>query len=81
MFKHVQERDLSVDELLEAEEVFCTGTAVVVKAVETVTFHDRKTGEEALSTEASLDVDEYSDRPLMHYSVLQFPGPIRHRFD
>jgi len=38
----VQERDLSVDELLEAEEVFCTGTAVVIKAVETVTFHDKR---------------------------------------
>ncbi|KAG2304807.1 hypothetical protein Bca4012_064038 [Brassica carinata] len=38
----IQERDVSVDELLEAEEVFCTGTAVVVKAVETVTFHDKK---------------------------------------
>jgi len=50
----VEERDVSVDELLEAEEVFCTGTAVVVKAVETVTFHDKKvkyrTGEAALST-------------------------------
>ncbi|EFH70492.1 branched-chain amino acid aminotransferase 6 [Arabidopsis lyrata subsp. lyrata] len=50
----VEERDVSVDELLEAEEVFCTGTAVVVKAVETVTFHDNKvkyrTGEAALST-------------------------------
>ncbi|CAA7048354.1 unnamed protein product [Microthlaspi erraticum] len=50
----VQERDVSVDELLEAEEVFCTGTATVVKAVETVTFHDKKvkykTGEETLST-------------------------------
>ncbi|ESQ30467.1 hypothetical protein EUTSA_v10011608mg [Eutrema salsugineum] len=50
----VQERDVSVEELLEAEEVFCTGTAVVVKAVETVTFHDKKvkyrTGEAALST-------------------------------
>ena len=42
MFHQVQERDVSVDELLEAEEVFCTGTAVVVKAVETVTFHDKK---------------------------------------
>ncbi|KAL0715488.1 hypothetical protein Bca4012_064810 [Brassica carinata] len=50
----VQERDVSVEELLEAEEVFCTGTAMVVKAVDTVTFHDKKikyrTGEEALST-------------------------------
>ncbi|XP_010461861.1 PREDICTED: branched-chain-amino-acid aminotransferase 6-like [Camelina sativa] len=49
----VQERDVSVDELLEAEEVFCTGTAVVVTAVETVTFHDKKvkyrTGEASLS--------------------------------
>ncbi|CAA7048355.1 unnamed protein product [Microthlaspi erraticum] len=50
----VQERDISVDELLEAEEVFCTGTAVVVQAVETMTFHDKKVkymmGEETLST-------------------------------
>ncbi|VYS48645.1 unnamed protein product [Arabidopsis thaliana] len=54
----VQERDLSVDELLEAEEVFCTGTAVVIKAVETVTFHDKRvkyrTGEEAFSTKLHL---------------------------
>ncbi|KFK35950.1 hypothetical protein AALP_AA4G059400 [Arabis alpina] len=50
----VEERDISVDEMLEAEEVFCTGTATVVKAVETVTYKDKKvkykTGEEALST-------------------------------
>uniref|UniRef100_A0A0D3ANA3 Branched-chain-amino-acid aminotransferase n=1 Tax=Brassica oleracea var. oleracea TaxID=109376 RepID=A0A0D3ANA3_BRAOL len=38
----VQERDVSVDELLEAEEVFCTGTAVVVRAVESVTFYETK---------------------------------------
>ncbi|KAG7594678.1 Aminotransferase class IV [Arabidopsis thaliana x Arabidopsis arenosa] len=54
----VQERDVSVDELLEAEEVFCTGTAMVVKAVETVTIHDKKikykTGEKALSTKLHL---------------------------
>ncbi|CAD5315105.1 unnamed protein product [Arabidopsis thaliana] len=54
----VQERDVSVDELLEAEEVFCTGTAVVIKAVETVTFHDKRvkyrTGEEAFSTKLHL---------------------------
>ncbi|EFH70490.1 aminotransferase class IV family protein [Arabidopsis lyrata subsp. lyrata] len=54
----VQERDVSVDELLEAEEVFCTGTAMVVKAVETVTYHDKRvkyrTGEEALSTKLHL---------------------------
>ncbi|CDY16426.1 BnaA02g12300D [Brassica napus] len=50
----VQERDVSVDELLEAEEVFCKGTAVVVRAVESVTFYETKiiyiTGENALST-------------------------------
>ncbi|KAH0897121.1 hypothetical protein HID58_046689 [Brassica napus] len=50
----VQERDVSVDELLEAEEVFCTGTAVVVRAVESVTFYETKikyiTGENAFST-------------------------------
>ncbi|KAL0682581.1 hypothetical protein Bca4012_049428 [Brassica carinata] len=40
--EEVQERDVSVDELLEAEEVFCTGTAVVVRAVESVTFYETK---------------------------------------
>jgi branched-chain amino acid aminotransferase len=34
----VEERDVSVDELLDADEVFCTGTAVVVSPVGSITF-------------------------------------------
>ncbi|XP_010557542.1 PREDICTED: branched-chain-amino-acid aminotransferase 6 [Tarenaya hassleriana] len=49
-----EERVVPVEELLDADEVFCTGTAVVVRAVETITFMDKKieykTGSEALST-------------------------------
>ncbi|CAN6851415.1 unnamed protein product [Brassica oleracea] len=59
----VQERDVSVDELLEAEEVFCTGTAVVVRAVESVTFYETKikyiTGENAFSTKLHFDIFFY----------------------
>ncbi|KAK9285663.1 hypothetical protein L1049_024862 [Liquidambar formosana] len=34
----VEERSISVDELLDADEVFCTGTAVVVSPVGSVTY-------------------------------------------
>jgi len=34
----VEERFVSVDELLEADEVFCTGTAVVVSPVGSITY-------------------------------------------
>ncbi|KAJ3680491.1 hypothetical protein LUZ60_016769 [Juncus effusus] len=34
----VEERDVSVDELLDADEVFCTGTAVVVSPVGSITY-------------------------------------------
>ncbi|RYR49911.1 hypothetical protein Ahy_A07g036438 [Arachis hypogaea] len=34
----VEERLVSVDELLDADEVFCTGTAVVVSPVGSVTY-------------------------------------------
>ena len=34
----VEERDVSVDEVLDRDECFCTGTAVVVVPVGTVTF-------------------------------------------
>jgi len=33
----VEERQVSVDELLDADEVFCTGTAVVVSPVGSIT--------------------------------------------
>lgn len=35
----VEERAIPVDELLEADEVFCTGTAVVVAPVGSITYH------------------------------------------
>jgi branched-subunit amino acid aminotransferase/4-amino-4-deoxychorismate lyase len=34
----VEERAVSVEELLEADEVFCTGTAVVVSPVGSITY-------------------------------------------
>lgn len=33
----VEERQVSVDEVLDADEVFCTGTAVVVSPVGSIT--------------------------------------------
>ena len=38
----VEERDVSVEEVLEADECFCTGTAVVVVPVGSVTFRGEK---------------------------------------
>ncbi|KAK7319546.1 hypothetical protein RJT34_04268 [Clitoria ternatea] len=49
----VMERNISVDEVLGADEVFCTGTAVVVNSAASVTYKDKrveyKTGPETLS--------------------------------
>ncbi|PON33644.1 Aminotransferase class IV [Trema orientale] len=49
----VEERLIRVEDLLEGDEVFCTGTAVVVNPVGSVTYQDKrvknKTGKEALS--------------------------------
>ncbi|CAN1289621.1 Branched-chain-amino-acid aminotransferase 2, chloroplastic [Linum perenne] len=38
----VEERLVSVDELLDADEVFCTGTAVVVAPVGSITFQNQR---------------------------------------
>ncbi|KAI4389504.1 hypothetical protein MLD38_001724 [Melastoma candidum] len=38
----VEERVIPVEELLEADEVFCTGTAVVVASVGSITYQDRR---------------------------------------
>lgn len=38
----VHERLVSVDELMDADEVFCTGTAVVVSPVGSITYLDRR---------------------------------------
>ncbi|KAF7128999.1 hypothetical protein RHSIM_Rhsim10G0086000 [Rhododendron simsii] len=38
----VEERLVTVDELLDADEVFCTGTAVVVSPVGSITYHGER---------------------------------------
>ncbi|GAB2293731.1 Branched-chain-amino-acid aminotransferase, mitochondrial [Dionaea muscipula] len=38
----VEERSIALEELLEADEVFCTGTAVVVASVGSITYKDRR---------------------------------------
>ncbi|XP_051126803.1 branched-chain amino acid aminotransferase 2, chloroplastic-like isoform X2 [Andrographis paniculata] len=38
----VEERLVSVDELLDADEVFCTGTAVVVSPVGSITYNNKR---------------------------------------
>lgn len=38
----VEERLVAVDELLEADEVFCTGTAVVVSPVGSITYKGKR---------------------------------------
>ncbi|KAH9655401.1 Branched-chain-amino-acid aminotransferase 6 [Citrus sinensis] len=39
----VEERAILVEELFDAEEVFCTGTAVVVNPVNSITYQDKRT--------------------------------------
>ncbi|XAR51408.1 Methionine transaminase [Bertholletia excelsa] len=38
----VEERHVAVEELLDADEVFCTGTAVVISPVGSITYHGRR---------------------------------------
>uniref|UniRef100_A0A803QV61 Branched-chain-amino-acid aminotransferase n=1 Tax=Cannabis sativa TaxID=3483 RepID=A0A803QV61_CANSA len=40
----VKECDITVDELMEADEVFCTGTAVGVAFVGSITYHSKRVG-------------------------------------
>jgi branched-subunit amino acid aminotransferase/4-amino-4-deoxychorismate lyase len=40
--KQVEERLVSIDDLVGADEVFCTGTAVVVAPVSSVTYHGQR---------------------------------------
>lgn len=39
----VEERQVAIEELLDADEVFCTGTAVVVSPVGSISFREKKT--------------------------------------
>ncbi|XVF68161.1 hypothetical protein PTKIN_Ptkin10aG0181600 [Pterospermum kingtungense] len=38
----VEERAVPIEEVLDAEEVFCTGTAMVVKSVASITYQDKR---------------------------------------
>lgn len=38
----VTERAISLEEMLDADEVFCTGTAVVVNSVSSVTYKETR---------------------------------------
>jgi len=38
----VEERCIPVDELINADEAFCTGTAVVVEPVGSITYQDKR---------------------------------------
>ena len=40
--EQVEERAIPVDELVDADEVFCTGTAVVVGPVGSITYQNRR---------------------------------------
>jgi hypothetical protein len=42
LIKQVFERPVDVEELLGADEVFCTGTAVVVNPVGSITYESRR---------------------------------------
>ncbi|XP_077233952.1 branched-chain amino acid aminotransferase 2, chloroplastic-like [Tasmannia lanceolata] len=38
----IEERHVPVEELMEADEVFCTGTAVVIAPVGSITYHEKR---------------------------------------
>lgn len=40
--EQVEERVIPVEDLLEADEAFCTGTAVVVTPIGAVTYQDKR---------------------------------------
>lgn len=42
LFDQVEERVIPVEDLLEADEVFCTGTAVVLNPVFSVTYQNKR---------------------------------------
>ncbi|XP_015885109.3 branched-chain amino acid aminotransferase 1, mitochondrial [Ziziphus jujuba] len=56
----VEERRVAVDELMDADEVFCTGTAVGVASVGSITYHNTKvefrTGAKTVSAELYSDL-------------------------
>lgn len=42
LFEQVEERDVPVEEVIDADEVFCTGTAVGITPVVSITYEDKK---------------------------------------
>lgn len=42
LFDQVEERVIPVEDLLEADEVFCTGTAVVLNPAFSVTYQNKR---------------------------------------
>jgi branched-chain amino acid aminotransferase len=42
LIKQIFERPVDVEELMAADEVFCTGTAVVVNPVGSITYESRR---------------------------------------
>ncbi|KAF3440978.1 hypothetical protein FNV43_RR19264 [Rhamnella rubrinervis] len=56
----VEERDVPVKEVLDVDEVFCTGTAVGITPVASITYQDKKveyeTGEETVSNKSRVNL-------------------------
>lgn len=68
----VEERAVPVEELMEAEEVFCTGTAVVVASVGSVTYKDRRLTFFSLSLSTIIIVLEHTkDKSERRINLLQ----------
>ena len=42
MFFQIEERAVPLEELMDADEAFCTGTAMVVKPVSSVTYQGKR---------------------------------------
>lgn len=42
IFYQVEERAVAVEELFDSEEVFCTGTAMVVNPVNSITYQGKR---------------------------------------
>ncbi|KAK9748085.1 hypothetical protein RND81_02G034700 [Saponaria officinalis] len=59
----VEERLIEVKELLEADEAFCTGTAVVVVPVSSITYQDKR-------VEFQKDIDSVSKKLLATYVAI-----------
>lgn len=60
----VEERQIPIEEFLEADEVFGTGTAVVVAPVGSITYHERR-------VEYKKDADLVSKKLLSTYTAIQ----------